>query len=81
MTIDRSKMIKTVEGSSAPNPFPGKGVPPMTGAQFPKETGMSPIVVRADTTPILPRGVVSPGMIDESVGGQEVFMDKMVDIA
>jgi len=69
----RAMGIKTVEGSSRPNPFPGKGRPPRVGGQFPRQVGIEPKVVRGDAlTPILPRGMVQPGMMDESVNGQAI---------
>ena len=76
MTISESFKISTVEGSSAPNPFPGKGEPPREGAQYPKTTGIQPVVLRADTEPILPRGMMgSSEIVDESVNGESVNIE------
>jgi hypothetical protein len=69
--ISNSKKVSRVMGSSKPNPFPGKSkVTPKSGANYPKQIGIKPIVKRADAmTPILPKGMAAPGIIDESAGG------------
>lgn len=67
--------VKSVEGSSRPNPFPRKGSNPKVGNQYPRQIGIEPKVVRGDAlTPILPKGMAVGGIVDESVnGGQYKF--------
>jgi len=46
---------------------------PRKGNQFPRQVGMEPKVVRGDSlTPILPKGMDSGKMVDESTGGNPV---------
>ena len=75
----RARGISTVEGSNRPNPFPGKGAAPKVGNQYPRQVGVQPKVVRKDTMePILPKGMTTGKMIDESVNGQPVDLRKMM---